>query len=95
MNPGLNRTIAESNTVKRSLPTGKRTLTIPGKSGYVSLILRMWMPSGDEPEEAQGRWRIELEHFQSGGHWVFFNLTELERFLTDFLELLKVDAKED
>jgi len=52
---------------------------------YVSLIVRMWSKCGDEAGISDGGWRIEVEHIQSGGHWDFSAINELERFLIDFL----------
>jgi len=45
--------------------------------------------SGDESGISEDGWRIELEHIQSGGHWDFSAIDELERFLIDFLEKMR------
>ena len=56
---------------------------------YVSFIVRMCSRSGDESGISEDGWRIELEHIQSGGHWDFSAIDELERFLIDFLEKMR------
>jgi len=40
----------------------------------------MWSKCGDEAGISDGGWRIEVEHIQSGGHWDFSAINELERF---------------
>lgn len=56
---------------------------------YVSLIVRMWYTNGIEAGVSEGNWRVEVEHIQNGGHWDFFTVNELERFLIDFLEKMR------
>jgi hypothetical protein len=52
---------------------------------YFSIILRLWRTPGGEAGGDEAGWCSEIEHIQSGGHWKFSTLGELERFLYDFL----------
>jgi hypothetical protein len=45
----------------------------------------MWSRNYKDAGIAEGSWRIEVEHIQSGGHWDFSTISELERFLINFL----------
>lgn len=53
------------------------------KEVYACLILRMWQVDGAEQPAVE--WRSEVEHIQSGGHWSFASLAELEQFLNRWL----------
>lgn len=53
---------------------------------YASLMLRLWR--GEAGEQITPDWYSEVDHIQSGRHWDFTTLTELESFLIQFLNQL-------
>ncbi|HLE13258.1 MAG TPA: hypothetical protein VI776_00815 [Anaerolineales bacterium] len=71
------------------LPSQRLTLPwLRASEEYVSLIVRLWREDESEAGDPPSSWRSEVEHIQSGGHWIFSTLGELESFLSDSLRQL-------
>lgn len=69
----------------RSAPT-----VLPHQQAYASLIIRLWQVQ--KYASARPDWRSEVEHIQSGGHWEFASLVELEGFIQQFLRELAANT---
>lgn len=54
---------------------------MPFSEEYVSFIVRMRHEMASEISVSKSIWHIEVEHIQSGGHWHFSTINELEDFL--------------
>jgi hypothetical protein len=52
---------------------------------YASFLLRLWRQRGHGRAD---RWRVEVEHIQTGEHWSFDSLDEMLAWLPREAELL-------